>query len=174
MLSKTHMFCKYTQIWNFLDSVKIFCKFLCGHDPLKNGLEKLFNCKAYTIYGYVKTPIKNYHFFDDVAVRRALAGELFNNYHAWFQFENGQLLDLVFMNTLRFANGLLDVQDNSFEFILSQDGSTVGTPTGLSIVETITPDSYFRYLPMFNGKMFRNEDLLEEAKNTNNLVFWFL
>lgn len=148
------------------------CSYLCGHDPLVVGLEKLFGCKAYTIYGYVKTPIKNYHYFDDVGVRRALSGEIFSSHHAWFQFENGQLLDLVFMNTLRVANKLLDVTENKFEFILSEDGSNVGTPADLSIVEEITPNSYFRYVPMFHGKMFNNSDLMAKAIATNNMVGW--
>jgi hypothetical protein len=148
------------------------CSYLCGHDPLVIGLEKLFGCKVYTIYGYVKTPIKNYHYFDDVGVRRALSGEIFSSHHAWFQFENGQLLDLVFMNTLRVANKLLDVTENKFEFILSEDGSNVGTPTDLSIVEELTSSSYFRYVPMFHGKMFNNKDLMVRAMATNNMVGW--
>jgi hypothetical protein len=148
------------------------CSYLCGHDPLVVGLEELFGCKAYTIYGYIKTPVKNYHYFDDVAVRRALSGEIFDNHHAWFQFANGQLLDLVFMNTLRVANKLLDVTENKFEFILSDDGSNVGTPFDLSIVETITPNSFFRYVPMFHGKMFDNNALEKRAIATNNMVGW--
>lgn len=147
------------------------CSILCGYDPLINRLSELFGCEVHTVYGYVKTPMKKYHYFDDAGVRRALAGEIFDNHHAWFQFENGQLLDLVFLNTMRVANKMLDATQNEFEFILADDGSKVGSPTAMSIVERTVPSS-FHYVPMFRGKMFASDALVSRAIQTDNMVTW--
>lgn len=148
------------------------CSILCQYEPLIKQLEELFACKVYTIYGYVKTSVKNYHYFDDAAIRRGLSGKIFDNHHAWFQFKNGQLLDLVFINTLRAAKGILNEKENKFEFILAKDGSTVSIPNVMSIVEKISQNSFFNYIPMYNGKLFNSNDLLHQAIESNNMVVW--
>lgn len=149
------------------------CSYLCGDDLLLQELSKLFGCGVETIYGYVKTSVKKYHEFKDADIERARNGAIFSNHHAWFQFNNGQLLDLVFMNTLRTANNIMGTNENHFEFILIDDGSIVDVPSGMAIVEKLTAGSYFNYVPMFRGKMFNNSDLLVRANETNNLIVRF-
>lgn len=135
------------------------CSVLSGYDPLLKHMSTLFGCKVFTIYGYIRTHQRKYHFFKEDDIRRAKNGAMFESHHAWMQFENGQLLDLTFLNTLRAVNNMLDETKHEYEFLLSDDGAEIKVPAAMSILEGHIPP-FMHYIPMFNGKLFDSTTMI--------------
>jgi hypothetical protein len=137
------------------------CSIVSGNIKLKEALSKYFKMKVYTIYGYVKTDNKEFHKFSDNEIYKAVnKKEYFDNHHAWLLFENGQLLDLTFVNTVKILN---NSQDEVFEFILSES-SSIHVPHVMNLQYNLNSESYFKYIPLFYGDLFSEELLIQEGK----------
>jgi len=131
------------------------CSIISSNKPLLNLLEKTFNMKVYTIYGYIKTEDRKFHFFTDGDINQALTQKkFFKNHHAFILFENGQLLDLTFINTLMRVKEKYEM----YEYIFS-DAHAVYAPNELNLIYTLSSKSYFNYIPMYIGDLF-SEDVL--------------
>lgn len=137
------------------------CSFVAGNKNLIARLREEFGIKASTVYGYIKTEDKFFHKFSDSDLNKAVQQkQYFKNHHAWIMFENGQLLDLTFVNTLKAAN---DINEEVFEFILS-DGDNVDVPKALTIIKAVNSRSFFNYIPMYYGNLFSDELLFKVAQ----------
>jgi len=140
------------------------CSIISSHKPLLKKLEDTFKMKVYTVYGYIKSEDRKFHFFTDAEINQALTQKkFFKNHHAFILFENGQLLDLTFINTLMRAHEKYEM----YEYIFSE-ASTVYTPNELNLLYTLTSKSYFNYIPMYIGDLF-SEDILYE--NSSSIDF---
>ena len=136
------------------------CSVISSSDIFHKALQEKFDMKTFIIYGYIDTFEQKYHRFTDSDIEVALKNKtIFNNHHAWIMFENGQLLDITFLNTLKYA---LKVEEDIFEFILT-DSTKVFVPKSMEKKNPITNSSYFKYIPMYHGKLFPEDPLINSA-----------
>lgn len=131
------------------------CSIISSHKPLLKLLEDTFKMKVYTVYGYIKSEDRKFHFFTDADINQALTqNKFFKNHHAFILFENGQLLDLTFINTLMRAKEKYEM----YEYIFS-DAHAVYAPKELNLIYTLNSKSYFNYIPMYIGDLFSEDTL---------------
>lgn len=146
------------------------CSFISIDKNLNEALQKEFNLKTFPVYGYIKIKEKYLFKFNDIDINLYLKNNTyFKNHHSWIMFENGQLLDLTLINSLKYANSKYKLND-THEFILC-DASKIFYPKAMNLLYKINKESYMRYIPMYCGELFSQEELFENNKNEKGIIF---
>ena len=143
--------------YNYLIKPILACALVSSNKNLLESLEKHFEMKVKITYGYIQIKEQSFHEFGEDKINAALERNIyFDNHHAWIQFENGQLLDLNFINSLKYAK---EVLLEEYEFILA-DASKVIIPHIISKWHKLNKKSFFNYRPLYCGNLFSEEMIL--------------
>lgn len=133
------------------------CSLISSDKSLLKSLEIYFNMTASTVYGYIKIKDDAIYKFTQKEIDLALnQNRYFSNHHAWIEFENGQLLDLNFVNSFKNAN---KIEYNEYEFILTK-ASNVLVP---HILSKFSKTRFFNYEPLFYGDLFTKDLILKNS-----------
>ena len=152
------------EYYNILPVIPVgSCSMITGNEKLHNKLQSHFGINTVTIYGYIQTKEQSYHKFSDADINLAKQqNKYFNNHHAWIMFENGQLLDLTFINTLKSVKKCIEEE---YEFILS-NASKIMIPEAMNLMYEINGESFLKYIPMYMGDLFSQELLFSNASKS--------
>ncbi|MFX4235615.1 hypothetical protein ACN2EP_06325 [Aliarcobacter butzleri] len=146
------------------------CSYISIDKNLNEALQKEFNLKTFPVYGYIKIKEKCLFKFNDIDINLYLKNNTyFKNHHSWIMFENGQLLDLTLINTLKYAISK-NILNDVYEFILC-DASKIFYPKAMNLLYEINKESYLKYIPMYCGKLFSQEELFENKENEKAILF---
>jgi hypothetical protein len=146
------------------------CSYISIDKNLHEALQKEFNLNTFPVYGYIKIKEKYLFKFNDIDINLYLKNNTyFKNHHSWIMFENGQLLDLTLINTLKYAISK-NILNDVYDFILS-DASKIFYPKAMNLLYEINKESYLKYIPMYCGELFSQEELFKDESTERALVF---